>query len=131
MTTFRGALLALLLGASFTAGAAIVPPDQVERKIATRLEVNDGRVSGTLTNLSDRSVRNVRLLIEHAWLWNHESRPGDEDLGRLEVVTIPQELAPGASATFTQPLETPLARRTDGRYVTTATVIGLEEIERR
>jgi hypothetical protein len=49
-----------------------------------------GIVSGTLVNRTDHSVRDVRLLIRHEWLWNEEMSPGPDYLnpGRAVFHTV-------------------------------------------
>ncbi len=62
---------------------------------------HDGAVSGTIFNRSSEPVRDVRLLIDHVWLWNNERHPGEVSPGRTDVYTVRGEIAPGGSLPFT------------------------------
>lgn len=80
----------------------------------------DGSVSGTIRNGTDGTVRNVRVLVRHDWLWQNEFNPGTDDPGRVETVTVTEAIAPGTSHTFTYQPSPALPARGDGNFVTHA-----------
>jgi hypothetical protein len=101
------------------AAAVVVPSDITAR---------DGTVSGVLLNQSGRLVRDVQLLIRHEWLWNDERHPGDDSPGRTENYTVRDQIPPGGSIRFTYREPAPLPQRSDGRFKTSAEVVGFTQI---
>ncbi len=87
------------------------------------LRVDGDTVHGTLSNKSSKSLRDVRLVIRHAWLWNNERKPGTDNPGRAEFYSFPGEISGGASAPFKYRLKQPPAPRGDGKFMTSAEVM--------
>lgn len=89
------------------------------------------QVSGVLLNLSSQLVHDVRLGIDRSWLWADERHPGEaeNDPGRSTVYLVPGEIPPGGRLPFTYRSDTPLPRRSDGRFETSVTVVGLETVD--
>jgi hypothetical protein len=87
----------------------------------------DGEVTGELVNRSTGRLRNVRLMITHAWLWTNEMHPGTEGPGHTVYLTVPDEIPPGGRVSFTYHPAEPLTSRSDGRFETTVEVVGLEK----
>jgi hypothetical protein len=123
MAQTQAALLALLLA------SAVLSPSQVAQTIVIKdLPVRGDLVSGVVVNTSAARIRGVQLLLRQTWLWNDERHPGTDRLGRTLPVTLHTDVAPNGSAPFT--FQTPpLARRFDGRFVTTMDVTGFMEDE--
>jgi len=123
MAQTQAALLALLLA------SAILHPSGVAPTIVINdLTVREGSVSGVVVNTSSGRIRRVQLLLRQAWLWNDERHPGADSPGRTLPVTLRTDVAPNGSAPFV--FQTPpLARRFDGRFVTTMDVVGFTEEE--
>ena len=128
-----------LAGLVARAGAAeivteerIVPADRIAREIVVRdlRPLGDGGVSGTLVNRTGNTVRDVRLAIQHLWLWNNEFHPGTDDPSRVDYFTVPGEVPAGGEAAFTYRPSTPLPERRDGRYATDARVMSVVTIEK-
>ena len=123
-----------LLGfTSLTAAAADTPeairPD-VQQTVAVReVRAERDQVSGVLVNLSSKPVHDVRVRIDHAWLWANERHAGgtEESPGRTVVYTVPGEIPPGGRLSFTYRSDTPLPERTDGRFETSVSVVELEQ----
>jgi hypothetical protein len=111
--------------------ARLITPSQLEEKVAVR-DVNvqsDGVVSGTVVNTSGMPVRDVKLMVDYRWLWKDEFHPGTNSPGYVEWTTLPGELAPGESRTFTVQPETPLSARTDGHFAPAVDVSEVTEME--
>lgn len=104
-----------------------------QRDLAQILEVRDVRVeaeraSATLVNHSPRALQNVRLLVRHQWLWRDEKNPGTDNPGRSQVYTLPDEVPAGGTYRVELPIDPPLPRRTDGRFVSSVEVLGFTEV---
>ena len=80
-------------------------------------------------NVLSKPVRNVRVRIDRSWLWADERRAGgtEESPGRSAVYTVPGEIPPGGRLAFTYQPESPLPQRSDGRFETSVSVVGLEQ----
>ena len=52
----------------------------------------------------------------------------EESPGRTAVYTVPGEIPPGGQLPFTYRPDTPLPQRTDGRFETSVSVVGLEQV---
>lgn len=118
--------LASLAFASTLSGFANVPVG------ATTVEISDGDVDhaltvsnvtrrgdvvvGILTNDSNAELRDIRLLIDVAFLWANEGKPGEESPGRSAIMTVAGPLAPHGTLAFEFTPNPPLPERTDGRY---------------
>jgi hypothetical protein len=100
------------------------PTDVIVRNVA----VDDGVVTGIVENRSSLTVRDVRLLIRHTWLWKNERDPGENNPGRADYHTITDDIPPGQITTFTYRPLPPLPVRTDGRFDTSVEVVGFVEV---
>jgi hypothetical protein len=115
----RSVVLGLLLAAPGFAGA---------QAIALRnVTVSDGTISGDLVNTTQHPVRDVRLLVRQTWLWAQERTPGDEGPSRAEYSTVQEKIAAGGSLAFIVRPSPPLPLRSDGRFETSAVVVGYTE----
>lgn len=111
-------------------GERLVQPGRFAEEVAVRgVRSDDGSVSGVLVNLSPHPVEDVRLMIRDGWLWNDEFHPGDDDPGRTTFQVVPGEIPPGGQAPFSYHRDTPLPRRSDGRFETVVEVVGLVQLE--
>ena len=79
-------------------------------------------VSGDIVNHGNHSVRDVTVLIQHAFAWKNEFRPGKNDPSRAEFYTVTGEISAGGSKHFSMHLAEPLPTRTDGTFVTRAEI---------
>lgn len=117
-----------IAGAEDTSGGATQPLRQVIDVRDVRAEPD--QVSGVLVNLSSKVVHDVRVRIDHAWLWADEHKAGGaaESPARTAAYTVPGEIPPGGRLPFTYRSATPLPQRSDGRFETSVSVIGLEQV---
>jgi len=134
----------LMLGLAVALAAAIAPiaASAIDRVIISDEEPShdvvvrdvrarpDGAVIGTIVNRSVRTVRDLRLLIRHNWLWNNERHPGEDSPGRVAYHIVPSEIPPGDSIEFSYHPDPPLPERSDGRFETTVEIVGMTEIGR-
>jgi hypothetical protein len=117
-----------IAGAEDTTGGATQPLQQIIDVRDVRAEPD--QVSGVLVNLSSKVVHDVRVRIDRAWLWADERAAGGtaESPARTAAYTVPGEIAPGGRLPFTYRSATPLPERSDGRFETSVSVIGLEQV---
>jgi hypothetical protein len=126
-------LFAALGFAAITGAAenATVAPDQHLQQIVDVRDVRaePDQVSAVLVNLSSKPVHGVKVRIDRSWLWADERRAGgsEESPGRTAVYTVPGEIPPGGRLPFTYRSDTPLPQRSDGRFETSVSVVGLEQ----
>jgi hypothetical protein len=90
--------------------------------------VHDGVVSGTVVNRSGATLRDVKVMIDHAWLWNNERHPGPNDPSRTDFYTLPQAIPPYGTQLFEYHMRAPGPHRTDGRFATMVKVISFTEV---
>jgi hypothetical protein len=126
-----GALLSVLIQPVLVPAdtGIVVPSSEASQKIVIQsaLIKNGSIISGTVINNSNKTVRDVGFRIRQEWLWNDELHPGPDSPGRTVPFTLHQEIAPHATAAFTIEIS-PLAPRSDGRFVTTLEITGFTEV---
>jgi hypothetical protein len=133
MLVLAAALAAAIVPITVSAADRVIISDEepshdvVVHDVRTR---PDGAVTGAIVNRSSRTVRDVRLLIRHNWLWTNERHPGEDSLGRVAYHIVPAEIRPGESVDFSYRPDSPLPDRSDGRFETTVEVVGMTEIGR-
>jgi hypothetical protein len=88
----------------------------------------DGSVTGTVVNSSGVVIRDVELLVRHAWSWNDERHPGVDNPGRARRVRLTGEIPAKGSMAFSYTPNPPLPKRTDGSFETTVAVQSFTEI---
>jgi hypothetical protein len=88
-------------------------------------------VTGVIENHSDLLVRNPKILVRHSWLWADEFAPGQNSPGRSEIFTVSADVPPGGSFVFTRELPRGPSPTDHGRFMTTAEIVGFEQIGRR
>jgi len=96
--------------------------------VKSRGEFVDGAmvlvVEGTIVNLTDDELRDVRLRVRDMFLWRNERRPGEDDFSRAEEFVVRGPVPPRGALAFTAP-RSPLAPRSDGEYRTSVDVTSL------
>lgn len=122
-------VLAGALGLGSTASAAELAAQDAQVTVRS-VVVRDGNATGVVVNDSDLVVRNPRVLIRHSWLWANEFDPGTDNPGRSEIVTIPAEIQPGDSFTFTHAFPVPEVGDQRGRFETSGEIVGFEQVGR-
>lgn len=106
-----------------------LPQEAVAQIVAVSdLHAQNGTVSASLVNKSPHVVRNVRLLIRHAWVWKDERHPGTDSPGAAEYYVVPDAIPPGQRQRFTHTPSPPLPQRSDGHFDTSVEVVGFEEV---
>jgi hypothetical protein len=132
VTVLLSAALALIVvSIAIAAETTTVPREQLQRIVEVRdVRAQPAQVTGVLVNLSAKPVRSVQIRVDSSWLWTDERHPGDstDDPGRSVVYTVPGEIPPGGRLPFTYRADVPLPERHDGRFETSVSVVGLEQV---
>jgi hypothetical protein len=133
--TLRLGCLAVALALAYPAfgespAGNIVSGQAAASKLELRgLEVgSDGSITGTVVNSSGIRIKDVVLLVTHAWSWSDERHPGEDNPGRASYVRVPGEIAANRSLPFSYTPDPPLMNRKEGRFVTTAAVHSFSEV---
>jgi hypothetical protein len=92
------------------------------------VELEGDVISGEVVNHAKHAVRDVNVLIRHAFVWRNEFRPGNDDPSRAEYYTVAGEISAGSSKHFSIHLAEPLPTRRDGSFVTRAQVAGYTDV---
>lgn len=88
----------------------------------------DGSVEGTLVNSSSRPIEDVKVMVNHAWLWNNEFRPGAVSPSRVEYFRVAEKIPPGGQVSFAHRPTTPLPASGEGHFETSLKVVSFEEV---
>jgi hypothetical protein len=84
----------------------------------------NGAISGTIVNRTGLTVRNVKLMVNYAWVWANDFRPGEDSPGRTVYITAPADIPPHGEGTVTYQPSPPLPSRSDGRFVPSVHIVG-------
>ena len=103
----------------------VVGTGNLESVVSVRdVAVGSTQVGGTLVNLTNDELRDVRLRVRDMFLWDNERRPGTDDFSRAEEFVVRGPIPPRGGLAFTAP-RTELPLRSDGEYRTTVDVTAL------
>lgn len=113
------------------AGERLVPAGMVTEVSIENVVETGGTVSGTLVNRGGATLRNVRLLIRYAWLWNDERNPGEDgdNPGFAVYHVVPDEIPAGRTISFSYTPVQSLPMREDGRFDVEAKISGFTRVE--
>jgi hypothetical protein len=127
-------LVLLVALVAIPGGSARAEPERVlsaERladiAVVRGVTVRDGELSGVVVNRSGDTLRDVRLRIEHFWLWTDELHPGTDDPSSVEYHTV-AEVPPHGSVPFTVRTQAGAAARTDGHFEARVDIDGLATV---
>ncbi len=107
----------------------LVPVTDVNRMLSVKdVHTVDSKVTGKLVNHSSSTLRDVQLVIQHAWLWKNERHPGKDSPGRSEYYLVLNDIPPSGTVDFEYHADPPLAKRSDGHYETKVSVSSFTEV---
>lgn len=111
-------------GQAFAETLTTVTTQEPSKLVVQEHDLGNGAVSGEIKNLSDDTVQEVTLLIQHTWHWKNEFHPGpaSENPGRAEFETISKPIAPGKTLEFQYTPTAPLPNRNDGYFTTSVSI---------
>ena len=99
-----------------------VAPGHLDSVVRVRdVQITDHEIRGTLVNLSNDELRDLRLRVADMFLWRNERRPGIDDVSRAEEFVVRGPIPPRGGIAFTAPRNPPPSR-SDGDYRTTVEV---------
>jgi hypothetical protein len=84
----------------------------------------NGNVSGVILNRTDLTVRQVKLMINYAWVWRNDFKPGEDSPGRTVYVTAPADIPAHGQGSFSYQPSPPLPSRGDGRFAPSVHIVG-------
>jgi hypothetical protein len=124
------AVLTLSLGAATPRAAELVTNWQLAHNIALRNVAAgpNGEISGTIVNRTDRQIRDVKLMVDYAWVWSNDFRPGENSPGRTFYITAPANIPPHGEGSFTYQPSPPLEQREDGHFVPSVHIVGFTQM---
>jgi hypothetical protein len=108
----------------------LASPEEVHGSVALTYNASaDGTITGLLKNNGTTIAQDVRLLVHHAWLWSDEKHPGppSENPARSAYYVVDGQIPPGGELRFRYTPNPTLPQRTDGRFRTTAEIVGITE----
>ncbi|MGH7894149.1 MAG: hypothetical protein ACREQL_05725 [Candidatus Binatia bacterium] len=123
-------LVALVLAMPDGPRADEVPPTG---SLALLVEVRDVRIGaaavrGVLVNRTDGKLEDVRLLVQDTFSWTDELHPGADSPGRATYAVVHGPIPPRGEVAFEIRREA-LPDRSEGRFETSVTVVGLTRYE--
>jgi len=86
--------------------------------------IGTNETSGTIVNLTDDELRDLRLRVRDMFLWRNERHPGEDDFSRAEEFVVRGPIPPRGALAFTAP-RSPLAPRSEGEFRTSVDVMSL------
>lgn len=105
----------------------IVPSGQLQSVVQVRdVRYTDDEISGTIVNLTDNELRDLRLRVRDLFLWRNEMRPGTDDPSRSQELAVAGPIPPRGALQFTAP-RTGLPDRSDGEFLTSVGVTSLTQ----
>jgi hypothetical protein len=124
-----GSTLALVAAsAAFAATIEIADDDHNSPVQVTSATLAGNTVSGTLVNRGRDAIHDIRLLVDVAFLWNDETKPGDVSPGRAVVFTVAGPVPANGRLNFDLNPDPPIEERTDGRYQPKVRVMGYQTV---
>jgi|SRR5579875_2274533 hypothetical protein len=88
----------------------------------------NGAVSGTIINRTGMTVRDVKLMINYAWVWRNDFKPGPDSPGRTVYITAAADIPPHGEGSFRYQPSPPLPDRSDGHFVPHAHIVGFTQM---
>jgi len=96
----------------------IVAPGRLDTVLrVSDVQVTDNEIRGTIANLTNDELRDIRLRVADMFLWRNERRPGTDDVSRTEEFVVRGPIPARGAIAFTAP-RTPPPLRSDGDYRT-------------
>jgi hypothetical protein len=123
-TLFTTALFFAIASQAPAETLTTVTTQEPSKLVVQEQNLGNGAVAGVIRNLSDDTIQEVTLLIQHSWHWNNEFHPGppSDNPGRSEFQTISKSIAPRGALEFQYTPRLPLPARDDGYFTTSISV---------
>ena len=88
----------------------------------------NGVISGKIANRTGYLIRDVKLMIDYAWIWRNDFKPGEDNPGRTVYNTVQGDIPPHGESTFTYEASPQLPSRDDGHFQPAVKVVGYTQI---
>lgn len=88
----------------------------------------NGAVSGKLANRTGYVIRDVKLMIDYAWIWRDDFKPGEDSPGRTVYTTVQGDIGPHGETNFSFEPSPPLASRDDGYFKPEVRIVGYTQM---
>jgi hypothetical protein len=129
---FAGAAMLLVIAGLTPSAAAqdLITTRQLAQSVSLRdvsAEPN-GAISATIVNRTGLTVRAVKLMIDYAWVWGNDLKPGEDSPGRTVYITAPAEIPPHGQSSFAYQPSPALPSRTDGHFMPSVHVVGFTQM---
>ena len=107
----------------------VVPQGRLAADVAIRdVRTAGDTVSGVVVNRSRNPVRDVKLVVNHTWLWDNEMHPGVDEYSRADYYIVKGDIPPGGEAPFTLRPTEPLQEGRGGHFMTNVGIASVTEI---
>ena len=108
----------------------VVTSTDVGRAIVLEdLVLKTSEVLGTVHNRSPDDLRDLQLLIRYTWLWQDETKPGENDPSASAIYRLDQELKPGQREKFIFKPTPPLPSMSGGQFAITVSIFAYTAVK--
>jgi len=122
-------LVALVLALPDGPRAEVPPAGSLAHVVVVRdVRIGADAVRGVVANLTDGKLEDVRLLVQDTFSWSDELHPGADSPGRATYALVHGPIPPRGEVAF-EIRRDPPPERSDGRFETSVTVVGLTRYE--
>jgi len=88
----------------------------------------NGAISGKLVNRTGYVIRDVKLMIDYAWIWRNDFKPGADNPGRTVYTTVQGDIGPHGEINFSFEPSPPLSSSDDGHFEPVVKVVGYTQM---
>lgn len=93
------------------------------------VRAQDGVVTGMVVNRSSNPLRDVQLLVRHAWVWDDDRHPGPINPGTSSYITVAGPISAGGEAPFSFRMPSSGGEAgAPGHFTTAVEAVGFTEI---
>ena len=131
---FGLAFIALLLSAAGFAPFAIAQELTTPRQLSRAVDLENvsvqpnGAISGKLANRTGYVIRDVKLMIDYAWIWRNDFKPGADNPGRTVYTTVQGDIGPHGESSFSFEPSPPLSSSDAGHFEPVVKVVGYTQM---
>jgi hypothetical protein len=131
---FALAFTGLLFSAAGFAPLAVAQELTTPQRLSRAVELYNvstqpnGVISGKLANRTGYVIRDVKLMIDYAWIWRNDFKPGADNPGRTLYTTVRGDIGPHGENNFTFEPSPPLSSSDDGHFDPVVKVVGYTQI---
>ena len=130
LSTTLATVLLLVACAAHAQSEAVTTKGDVSGNVALRdVRAQDGVVTGMVVNRAHNPLRDVQLLVRHAWVWDDDRHPGSVNPGTSSYITIAGPIPVGGEAPFSfRNPSSGVESGAQGHFTTAVEAVGFTEI---